>query len=139
MKFLYLIIFLFSASISNSFADDIYLDTINIENILITEDTFYLDSLIINDNISNISNESVFKITETKDNNRFLALAFTILTGPIGGHRIYMGTGPLVPVVYAITLGGGFGILPLIDFIVISTTNDISKYQNNRRIFMWIK
>ena len=65
------------------------------------------------------------------------AMLITILTGPFGGHRIYLGTSEKVPIFYALTLGGGLGILPLIDLICISFTKDLSRYYGNNKIFMW--
>jgi len=64
-------------------------------------------------------------------------LAFPIPFGFFGCHRIYLGAKPLVPVVYIATLGGCFGILPLIDFAVIVFSKDIEKYERNSKIFMW--
>src|ERR1041385_5302802 len=48
------------------------------------------------------------------DHNRRVAavLAFPVF-GIVGLHRIYLGTKPYVPVVYAATLGGCAGLLPL--------------------------
>jgi hypothetical protein len=36
-------------------------------------------------------------------------------------------------------LGGCFGLLPLIDFCFITFSKDITPYENNSHIFMWIK
>ena len=65
------------------------------------------------------------------------ALAFPI-TGVTGIHRVYLGTAAYVPVVYVGTLGGCLGILPFIDFVVLLVEKDISKYEGNRKIFMWL-
>ncbi len=65
------------------------------------------------------------------------AVLMALLTGLLGGHRLYLGTKPYVPVVYTLTLGGGMGLLPLIDIFVILLTDDLSKYQNNSQIIMW--
>ena len=62
-----------------------------------------------------------------------------IALGPFGVHRLYLGTDAKVPVVYTLTLGGGLGILPLIDVIAVLTAQDISQYQNNNKIVMWAK
>lgn len=62
-------------------------------------------------------------------------LALTL--GPFGVHRLYLGTSPLVPVVYVATVGGAIGILPFIDFVVIVFSKDLTPYINNDRIFMW--
>ncbi len=65
------------------------------------------------------------------------AVLMAILTGPLGGHRLYLGTKSYVPIVYTLTLGGGMGLLPLIDVCVILFTDDLSKYQNCEQIIMW--
>jgi TM2 domain-containing membrane protein YozV len=64
--------------------------------------------------------------------------AFPFPFGFMGAHRIMLGTKPWVPVAYVITFGGCFGVLPLIDFFVITFSKDISKYENNPTIFMWL-
>ncbi len=69
---------------------------------------------------------------------RFIAIALVVLTGPLGGHRLYLGTHPVVPVFYALTLGGGFVVLPIIDLISIIITKDLSKFENNDRVIMWL-
>ena len=66
-------------------------------------------------------------------------LAFPLPFGIIGLHRIYLGTKPYVPFVYIGTLGGGFGILPFIDFCVLLLDKDIDHYKSNAHIFMWIE
>jgi len=67
---------------------------------------------------------------------RAKAILFTILTGPLGGHRVYLGTRPGAPIIYAVTLGG-FGILPVIDLAHLIFTKDLSKFEQNQKIIMW--
>lgn len=64
-------------------------------------------------------------------------MAFPFPFGIVGLHRIYMGTSPYVPVVYIASLGGVFGILPLIDFIVILSKPNPEEFFGNRKVFMW--
>lgn len=66
-------------------------------------------------------------------------LAFPFPFGMVGLHRIYLGTKPYVPVTYIATLGGVFGILPLIDFFVITCDKNFDQYRDNGKVFMWIK
>lgn len=66
-------------------------------------------------------------------------LAFPFPFGIVGLHRIYMGTKPYIPVVYIATVGGVFGILPFIDFCVLMFDKDFKRYENNGKVFMWIK
>ncbi len=74
--------------------------------------------------------------TENIKKKLFLALVI-VLAGPIGGHRLILGTKPHVPIIYALTLGGGLGLIPLIDLIMIVSSKDVSKYKNNSKIIMW--
>ena len=67
---------------------------------------------------------------------RGTAILFTIFTGILGGHRIYMGTHQRTPIIYSVTFGG-FGILPLIDLVHLIFTKDISVYENKTQIIMW--
>ncbi|MEO5644502.1 MAG: TM2 domain-containing protein [Bacteroidia bacterium] len=77
-----------------------------------------------------------------KENKKVIAavLAFPIPFGFLGLHRIYLGTEPWIPVIYLITAGGGM-ILPLIDFIAILAADkeQLKEYENNARLFMWLK
>jgi hypothetical protein len=66
------------------------------------------------------------------------ALAFPLPCGFLGLHRVYLGTKPYIPVVYVGTLGGCAGLLPLIDFCTLVSNSDISRFQANPRIFMWV-
>ena len=79
--------------------------------------------------------------THRRENKKLIAavLAFPFPFGFLGLHRIYLGTKPYMPFVYAGTIGGCFGILPMIDFITILTTKKekIKNFENNRRVFMW--
>jgi TM2 domain-containing membrane protein YozV len=65
-------------------------------------------------------------------------LAFPFPFGIVGLHRIYLGTKPYVPVAYIASLGGVFGILPLIDFFAIIFDKNFDRFENNGKVFMWI-
>lgn len=66
------------------------------------------------------------------------AAIITVFLGPFGGHRIYLGTDVKVPIIYTLTLGGGFGILPLCDLVAILISKDLNEYAENSKIVMWI-
>ena len=72
---------------------------------------------------------------------RFISaiLSFPLPFGIIGLHRVYLGSEPYIPLVYIGTLGGVFGILPLIDFISICRHKKIDYFMNNKRLMMWVK
>ena len=69
---------------------------------------------------------------------KWLAAVFAVTLGPFGVHRLYLGTSTKVPIFYTLTLGGGLGILPLIDLIAI-LTNDRHRFTNNERVIMWLQ
>jgi TM2 domain-containing membrane protein YozV len=72
------------------------------------------------------------------DKNAAVALLLDFFLGGFGVHRFYLGTEVMTGVGYILTCGGIFGIVPLVDFVVlIININDISKYVNNPRFFMW--
>ncbi len=70
---------------------------------------------------------------------RLKATLFTIFLGHFGVHRMYLGTDWKVPLFYALTLGGGLGLLPLIDLFCILFTAELSVYENLNQFFMWVK
>lgn len=74
-----------------------------------------------------------------QEKNLAAVFAFPLPFGFIGAHRVILGTKPWVPIVYAATLGGGLGLLPLIDFCIITFGKNSEKYKNNGKVFMWIK
>lgn len=87
--------------------------------------------------------DSIVKNSSSKEQNKkkFISafFAFPFPLGFMGAHRVMLGTKPWVPVVYVATFGGCFGVLPLIDFFVITFSKDIEQYENNPNIFMWMK
>jgi TM2 domain-containing membrane protein YozV len=76
------------------------------------------------------------KVCKT-ENKRLTAFTLTVLLGPFGVHRLYLGTKPIIPIAYTLTLGGGLGIIPLIDAGIILFTKDLSELENNPKFFMW--
>jgi TM2 domain-containing membrane protein YozV len=82
-------------------------------------------------------NKSTQKFERVNENPRAIAVALTIAAGPFGAHRIYLGTTEWVPVFYTLTLGGGIGILPLIDLVYILVSRDLSNCYQNPHVFMW--
>ena len=67
------------------------------------------------------------------------ALTYTASVGLCGFHRLYLGSSTGVFIFYLCT-GGGCGIVQTVDWIVLliaAIEKDISKYENNRKLFMW--
>lgn len=70
------------------------------------------------------------------EHNKWLAAGLDLSLGMFGVHRLYLGTDAHVPVMYALTLGGG-GILVLADLGLMLLSKDIENYANSSHIFMW--
>lgn len=67
-----------------------------------------------------------------------VAILLDFFLGGIAIHRVYLGGKPILILGYFITCGGIFGIVPLIDLIVLAINfDDISKYVGNSKFFMW--
>lgn len=76
---------------------------------------------------------------EEVKHKKLKAILLGVALGHFGVHRIYLGTKPNVPIAYSLTLGGGFGLIPLVDVIALIATKDISQYENNSQFIMWMK
>lgn len=73
-----------------------------------------------------------------KEKDAVVAIVLDFFLGGLGIHRFYLGTETLTGLGYILTCGGIFGIVPLIDFVVLIIDNqDISPYIDNPRFFMW--
>lgn len=72
------------------------------------------------------------------ENRRVVAILLNLTLGMLGVHRLYLGTKPWVPAVYLFTFGGGFFVLPFIDLIFLITHRDISRFEHNPRVLMWL-
>lgn len=67
------------------------------------------------------------------------ALTFTASVGVCGIHRLYLGSSTGIFILYFCT-GGGCGIIQTVDWVVLligALNDDIRKYENNDKVFMW--
>jgi len=74
------------------------------------------------------------------DKDPLIAFLLSWFIGGLGIHRFYMGTKPLTGVAYILT-GGGCGIVWLVDTIMLLLgvlDDDISRYIDNPKFFMWM-
>ena len=72
--------------------------------------------------------------------NGWAAVALCFFLGGIGVHRHYLGTSGMMWFYYLITCGGVFGIVTLVDFVVLiigSIDNNVRQYENNDSFIMW--
>ena len=118
----------FSANAANYKVDNNAIDNI-IEN---AEEVYTLDvAAPAAANLPAVSQKEVKPVT---------ALILNFFLGGFGVHRHYMGTAPGMWALYTFTFGGIFGIVDLIDFIMLiigTVDNNIAPYINNRKFFMW--
>jgi len=93
-------------------------------------------SMNANELSSVASNVSSTAMAAEKD--AIVAIVLDFFLGGLGIHRFYLGTETLTGLGYIFTCGGIFGIVPLVDFVVLIIDNkDISAYINNPKFFMW--
>ncbi len=73
--------------------------------------------------------------------NPAVVIVVTFFLGYFGVHRHILGTNWYMWALYTFTLGGIFGVVPLVDFIVeiVETVDSgsLAKYENNGSFFMW--
>lgn len=67
-----------------------------------------------------------------------VAILLDFFLGGLGIHRFYLGTKTFTGIGYILTCGGIFGVVPLIDLIVLAINyDDISQFVDNPKFFMW--
>ncbi len=68
------------------------------------------------------------------DNDQVLAILLAFFLGGLGIHRLYLKSDPIIILWYVITLGGFFGLIPLIDFIRL-IIGQVDHYRGNSNLF----
>ncbi len=68
---------------------------------------------------------------------KVIAVTLAVTLGVFGVHRLYLGTSTKVPIIYTLTLGGGFGVLVVSDIIAILATKSLDAFSPNEKVFMW--
>ncbi|MEQ8473745.1 MAG: TM2 domain-containing protein [Marinoscillum sp.] len=86
-----------------------------------------------------LSAEDFLSVTSIQeDKNPWIAVALDFFLGGLGIHRVYLGTPPGIIAGYFFTCGGIFGILPIIDLVVlVINSDDISPYINKKGLIMF--
>jgi len=90
-----------------------------------------------------IDTNSQFSIlnSQLKEKDPVIAWLISFPTGMLGLHRAYLGTSTTTVILYIATVGGVFGLVPMIDWILLLRgiqNDDISKFVGNRRFIMWL-
>jgi TM2 domain-containing membrane protein YozV len=78
-----------------------------------------------------------YPYTGKRTKRKVIALTLAVTLGVFGVHRLYLGTSTKVPIIYTLTLGGGFGVLVVSDIIAILATKNLDAYSPNEKVFMW--
>lgn len=118
----------YTASASKYTVDDAAVEAVLESSTVISGDFLSLgDAFGLNTNKASLDEKNVW-----------IAVLLDFFLGGLAVHRVYLGGTPVLIVGYLLTCGGIFGIVPLIDLIVLVINNeDISKYVNNNKFFMW--
>ena len=75
---------------------------------------------------------------KVKGKDPLVAIVLDFFVGGLGIHRFYLGTETMTGIGYILTCGGIFGLVPLIDLIVLAVNfDDISQFVDNPKFFMW--
>ncbi|MFW6095184.1 MAG: TM2 domain-containing protein [Bacteroidota bacterium] len=83
-------------------------------------------------------NKPNFQTMAMEEKDPMVAILLDFFLGGLGVHRFYLGTKPMTGIGYILTCGGIFGVVPLIDLIMLAIDyEDISKYVDNPKFFMW--
>ncbi len=133
MKKLLLLICLISVvGLSNSYANNsYYVNDIAVEDVLTS-------GVEVNPEF-NLNANTVLGQNETlEEKNALVAILLDIVVGGFGIHRVYLDGRPTLILIYFITCGGIFGIVPLVDLIVLAINfDDISQFVGNDKFIMW--
>jgi TM2 domain-containing membrane protein YozV len=96
-----------------------------------------LVSLLENPAALNLAGVNTFYVASEK--NAIVAALLAFFLGGYAIHRYYLGTKGTMFFYYFCTCGGIFGVVPLIDFVMLLVdSKDISKYCNNEKFIMWM-
>jgi TM2 domain-containing membrane protein YozV len=75
---------------------------------------------------------------EVEGKDPLVAILLDFFLGGLGVHRFYLGTKTLTGLGYIFTCGGIFGVVPLVDLIMLAINyEDISPFVDNPKFFMW--
>jgi TM2 domain-containing membrane protein YozV len=73
------------------------------------------------------------------EKNAIVAAILSFFLGGLAIHRYYLGTKPTMFFYYFCTIGGIFGIVPFVDFIMLLVNSDnVGQYCNNNKFIMWL-
>ncbi len=127
---------LFFAFTSFANSSEYYIDDEQVEQTLTSS-----VQIVINPETMEFTEEMMkMAYIEASDPNPWVAFALAWVLGGLGIHRVYLGGRGILILFYFITCGGIFGIIPLVDWIVLlvgAIKEDIGQYVNNDAFIMW--
>lgn len=92
----------------------------------------------LNNNVSELPGMATGFAPAVKEKSALAAILFDFFLGGLGIHRFYLGTKAMTGIGYILTCGGVFGLIPLVDLIVLAVNyDDISDFVDNPKFFMW--
>ncbi len=92
----------------------------------------------LNEMSSDMMTSSTTLNSSVKSKSPMAAILLDFFLGALGVHRFYLGTKVMTGVGYILTCGGVFGLIPLVDLIVLAVNyDDISQFVDNPKFFMW--
>ncbi len=129
--------------VSLTFADKYELDNVAIDNAFNQATELSFDNMDLSSlNTLNINlNSDMAMMRGGSGKNWVVAAVLDFFLGGIGIHRMYLGSSNLMWFYYGITCCGIFGVVPLIDFIVLiidGVDGNIGRYCGNSNYFMWM-
>ncbi len=93
------------------------------------------------DVVSMAGNAAATTISSAVDTEVLIAFVLCWVVGGLGIHRVYMGGKPTLILIYFITCGGIFGIVTLIDWVMLLIKlvqgEGVGSYKNNDKFFGW--
>ena len=125
-------------TVSNTSTEYVVNDA-NIDALFATStDASYESTSIVNlAAAENAANSNPMFVKNGGSKNAITAILLAGFLGQLGVHRMYLGTATMTWIGYILTCGG-CGIVSAVDFwIMIFNFNDISKFEDNSKFFMW--
>ncbi len=133
----FVLFFVAVLSFKNVNATSYSIDEQSIDQLFTTATETSMISLNANE-LSTLPSINSSTVLASNDKDAVVAIVLDFFLGGLGIHRFYLGTETLTGLGYILTCGGIFGIVPLIDFVVLVIDNkDISPYIDNPKFFMW--
>lgn len=105
-----------------------------------TVDDASIDALFENAEMVESASAEAAAVLSADNNTTIIAWVIdTVGLGFFGIHRMILGSTNLMWLIYTITAGGIFGIVPLVDWVVllIDVVNGTNSYIGNPKFLMW--